>query len=103
MGDTSRDPVDHARTTRQHAGETMKNGVNGPGLILLAIAVVAMVTSLALFAMGNSSNGMVAAVVAVAAAAVGGVWVYLAHRRVREKEARWLAEHPEAPAQPPTS
>jgi hypothetical protein len=103
MGDTSEDPVDHARTTRQHAGETMKNGVNAPGLILLAIAVVAMVISLALFAMGDPSGGTVAAVVAIAAAVVGGGWVYLAHRRVRQKEADWLAEHPHAPAEPPTS
>ena len=27
MPNTSEDPVDHARTTRQHAGETMKDGV----------------------------------------------------------------------------
>jgi hypothetical protein len=26
MTDASRDPVEHARTMRQHAGETMKNG-----------------------------------------------------------------------------
>jgi hypothetical protein len=103
MGDTSKDPVDHARTTRQHAGETMKNGVNAPGLILLAIAVVAMVVSLATFASGHSSVGVTAAVVAVVAAAVGGGWVYLVHMRVRRKEARWLAEHPQAHAEPPTS
>jgi tetrahydromethanopterin S-methyltransferase subunit C len=103
MGDTSKDPVDHARTTRQHAGETMKNGVNAPGLILLAVGVVAMVISLAAFASGHSSVGMTSAVVAVAAAAVGGVWVYVVHLRVRQKEARWHAEHPQAHAEPPTS
>jgi uncharacterized membrane protein HdeD (DUF308 family) len=103
VGDTSEDPVDHARTTRQHAGETMKNGANAPGLILLAVGVVALVISLAAFATGNPSVGTVAAAIAVAAAAVGGGWLYVAHRRVRRREMRWLAKHPQARAQPPTS
>jgi hypothetical protein len=38
MGDTSNDPVDHSRTTRRHAGETIKNGVNAPGLLIVAVA-----------------------------------------------------------------
>ena len=46
MPDTSRDPVDHVRTTRQHAGETVKNGQNGPGLIAVGIGVLALVISL---------------------------------------------------------
>jgi hypothetical protein len=32
-------PVDHERTTRQHAGESLKNGANAPGLAGLAVAV----------------------------------------------------------------
>jgi hypothetical protein len=31
------DPVDHARTTRQPAGESMKNGANAPGLAGVAV------------------------------------------------------------------
>jgi len=42
MADSISDPIDHARTTRQHAGETMKNGTNSPGLVLVAIGVVAL-------------------------------------------------------------
>ena len=47
MPDNSRDPVDHSRTARQHAGETMKAGVNAPGLIATGVGVVALLLLLA--------------------------------------------------------
>lgn len=103
MGDTSNDPVDHARTTRKHAGETMKNGANAPGLILLAVAIVAMVAALAAFATGATMIGLIATAVSAAAFLSGGGVLYVAHRQVREREARWLAENPQAESQPPAS
>ena len=103
MGDTSHDPVDHARTTRQHAGETMKNGVNAPGLVTMAVGVVALVVGLASFASGNVATGAVCAGIAVLAWIVGGSWLWLTHRRVRQQELRWAEQHPHAEAQPPTS
>ena len=103
MGDTSNDPVDHSRTTRQHAGETMKNGFNAPGLILMAVAILSMVLALASFATGHSSPGLAATAVAAVALFAGGGWLYVAHRQVREQEVRWLAANPEADAQPPAS
>jgi protein-S-isoprenylcysteine O-methyltransferase Ste14 len=103
MGNTSRDPVDHARTTRQHAGETMKNGYNAPGLILMAVGVVALVVAMAALASGESTAGVVSAVVAVVLSTVGALWVAFAHRRVRRRELQWAAAHPEADVQPPAS
>jgi protein-S-isoprenylcysteine O-methyltransferase Ste14 len=103
MGNTSSDPVDHARTTRQHAGETMKNGYNAPGLILMALGVVALVVSMATFASGEAVAGGASAVIAVALLAVGGTWLAIAHRRVRQRELQWAAHHPEADLQPPAS
>ena len=103
MGDTSSDPIDHARTTRQHAGETMKNGANAPGLILIAVGVVALVLAMAAFAYGNSDTGVVSAAVAVVALASGGGWLYVAHRRVRQRELQWHDEHSPEPPQPPAS
>lgn len=38
-------PVDHARTTRQHAGETLKNTANIPGLIAVVVGVVALASA----------------------------------------------------------
>jgi hypothetical protein len=55
MTDVSRcDPTDHARTTHQRAGEWFKNSRDAFGLGLLAIGVVAMVTSVAVAAHGNT-------------------------------------------------
>lgn len=103
MGDDSHDPVDHARTTRPHAGESMKNGANAPGLVLLAASVVATVVCLAALANGSGSTAVIAALIAILGYIVGGVWLAVAHRRVRAIEQQWLAEHPSVPEQPPSS
>lgn len=103
MGETSRDPIDHARTTRHHAGETMKNGLNAPGLALGAVGVVSLVVSLFYFARGNDVVGVVALLVAGVLMAVGAGWVWFEHRRVLERERRWLAERPHVDPEPPTS
>jgi tetrahydromethanopterin S-methyltransferase subunit C len=97
------DPVDHARTVRKHAGESMKYGPNGFGLILIAIGVVAVVVCLAAFALGNVGAGGVAVVVAAVAFVAGGAWLGLMHRRVRIMEERYAADHPGAKSEPPTS
>ncbi|MCW2550225.1 MAG: hypothetical protein JWR78_6 [Mycobacterium sp.] len=104
MGDASEDPIAHARTTRQHAGETMKDGANAPGLVSMAIAVAAMVIGLTAFAAGNSQPGAITIALAVVAAVIGGLSLFIAHRRVRRQELRWAAEYPIADdAPPPTS
>ncbi|NVN52111.1 protein UsfY [Mycolicibacterium hippocampi] len=103
MPDLHKDPVDHARTTRQHAGESMKNGVNAPGLIAIGIGLVALSAGLFAFATGQAVAGTVGVVLAVLLVGGGLGWLALAHRKVREVESQWHAEHPEAPAEPPTS
>ena len=103
MGDSYPDPVDHVRTTRPHAGETFKNGANAPGLISGAVAVVALVAGLFAFAAGHVTVGAAGVVIAVILGVVAGVWLFVSHRKVRAAERDWLAEHPEAPAQPPSS
>lgn len=103
MPDTSRDPVDHARTTRQHAGETMKAGVNAPGLIAVGIGIVAFVVGLFSFANGSTVAGIVGVVLGVLLGAGGLIWLAMAHRKVREIEKDWRREHPEKHMEPPTS
>ena len=103
MGDSHPDPVDHVRTTRPHAGETVKNGANVPGLISGAVAVVMLVSGVFAFAAGHPVVGTVCVVIAVLLGVVAAVWVNVSHRRVRAAERDWLAEHPEVPAQPPSS
>lgn len=97
------DPVDHSRTTRQHAGETVKNGANAPGLVLMALGIVTLALSLAAFATGRASSGAIGLGVALVIAAAGGSWLFLAHRRVRKNELRLAATEPSVEAPPPTS
>ena len=97
------DPVDHARTTRQHAGESLKDGTNAPGLAAVAAGVVALVLGLFALASGHVAVGLAAVILAALAGAVGIAWLAYAHRRVREAELRWAAEYSDQPAPPPTS
>jgi protein-S-isoprenylcysteine O-methyltransferase Ste14 len=97
------DPVDHFRTTRQHAGESMANGANAPGLVLVALGIVALVVGLFGLATRQADVGLVAVILAVVTAAVGGVWISVAHRRVRKAESNWAAEHSDHAHTPPNS
>ena len=97
MADSISDPIDHARTTRQHAGETMKNGTNSPGLVLVAIGWWRW-----LWACTDSPSSTVGALsgigLAVVLSSAGLTWVLLAHREVRKDERRWHAAHPGRPS-----
>ena len=86
MGNDFRDPVDHARTTRPRAGESIKDGARFPGLILVGAGVVAFVFGLAAFAMGRKDVGVVAAIIAALAAGGGFIWLALEGRRVRRMD-----------------
>lgn len=98
MGDTSRDPIDHHRTTRPRAGESMKSGVRTPGLLLLAVGVAALVVCLASFAERVVAVGVGAAVVALLATGAGFAWLGMDSRRIRQVEREWSNAHP--PDQP---
>ena len=103
MPDTSQDPVDHARTTRQHAGETMKAGVNAPGLIAVGLGVLSLVLGLFAFANGTAAAGIVGVALAVLLIGGGLFWLNRAHQKVQEKQVDWHRENPEATYEPPTS
>lgn len=103
MGDTYRDPVDHLRTTRPLAGESLIDVLHWPGYLLLVAAVIGGVGSLAAFGTGHYPQGMAAGIVAIAVAMVGLVWLAIEHRRIRRLAEHWYAEHPEVHRQPPAS
>jgi hypothetical protein len=103
MGDNAKDPVDHVRTTRPHAGESMKDTANMPGLVAIGVALVLFVSSLAAFGSGHPPVGIVLVALAAVIALIGGGWLYFEHRRVRRIEDRWHAEHPDAVRQRPSS
>ncbi|MDV3126954.1 hypothetical protein M1247_18675 [Mycobacterium sp. 21AC1] len=97
------DPVDHARTTRPHAGESLKDTKNMPAFILLGVALVSFVAGLAAFATDHHGVGVTLSGVAVIVFAASMVWFALAHRRVRQLDQHWYDEHPDTPKQEPSS
>lgn len=103
MGDTAKDPVDHDRTTRKHAGENWKNTAVMPGLIAVGLFSAAAFAALYAFATGQAVAGTVLAIIAAALLVVGLGWMEWQRRRVRRVEADFLDQHPGADAQPPAS
>ena len=103
MGDTFHDPVDHARTTRSHAGESMIDVMSWPGYLLIVVSVIAVFRCLVAFGTGHSNQGMTIGVIAIVALTFGLVWVMVEHRRVRRIEDRWYDEHPDVLRQRPAS
>jgi hypothetical protein len=93
MGDTSRDPIDHHRTTDPRAGESMKSGAKTPGLVLLATGVVAFVVCLASFAERQVTVGVGAVIVALFAAGAGFAWLDMESRRIRDVHREWKTSH----------
>ncbi|CAN5536299.1 protein UsfY [soil metagenome] len=103
MGDKAEDPVDHVRTTRKHAGQNLKNTAAFPALIAIGVGVVALFIGLFGFASGQVVLGVVSVVVSVLLAAGGFSWLSRERRRVRRVEADYVAQHPDADIQTPSS
>lgn len=104
MGNKAADPVDHARTTRKHAGQNIKNTAAMPGILAIGLAVPALF--IGLYALATAQAVVVVAVsLAIAAilAGVGMAWLAHQRKRVRRVEAQFVRDHPEADAQTPAS
>lgn len=95
MGDTHHDPMDHSRTTHQHAGITMKDNFYWPGFILLAIGVIGMVATVAAAAYRHHEWLATTVLIAVLATVAGTLWFVLERARVQRIEERWFTEHPD--------
>jgi hypothetical protein len=93
MQDSSYDPVDHARTTRQRAGESVKDAAKMPGLLLIGLGVVAMAICMGGFAIRQPGWGVVAAIVALLSVGAGLAWMNMEGRRIRNRERRWVDQH----------
>jgi hypothetical protein len=97
------DSVDHARTTRPHAGESMKDNKIMPGLVVIGVTLVLFVSCPTAFATSHHDVGLMLASLAGAGSIVGAGWLLVEHLRVRRIEERWYAEHPNAHRQRPSS
>lgn len=98
-----RDPVDHTRTTRTHAGESMTDNVIMPALVVIGVALVLFVGCLSAFATQHHDVGLMLAALSGAGFVIGALWMAVEHVRVRRLEERWYAEHPEVVRQRPAS
>lgn len=83
---------DRARTTRAHAGETIEDGYNIPGMVLCAVGIVALACALTAAGYGFALRAMVAGLVCAASFAAGVGWMLFEHRRIKAREGLALHE-----------
>ncbi|BBX39917.1 protein UsfY [Mycobacterium simiae] len=103
MGDTYHDPVDHLRTTRPLAGESLIDVLHWPGYLMVVAGVIGVCGSLAAFGSGHQHEGMTVGVSGILVMVVGLVWLVVEHRRVRRIFNEWYLEHPDVSRQRPAS
>jgi hypothetical protein len=101
MGSFANDPVDHSRTSRQRVGEAIKYTANAPGLLAVALGVVALAAALFAFAHAQTTVGVFATIAAVLLGGAGLAWLFYTHRRVRHALTQWEVAHPGEPPLPP--
>jgi uncharacterized membrane protein len=82
MAEQHDDLIDHFRTTRPRAGLAMKDRWHLIGLVLLALAVIAVMLCVKSAAIGDSKSAISAGVVAALSAVAGVAWIFTARRRV---------------------
>lgn len=103
MGDTYHDPVDHLRTTRPLAGESLIDVLHWPGYLMVVAGVIGVCGSLAAFGSGHQHEGMTVGVCGILVMVVGLVWLAIEHRRVRRIFNEWYVEHSDVSRQRPAS
>jgi Flp pilus assembly protein TadB len=94
MRHDSRDLVDHDRTSRRYADESVQDSERSPGLVVVAAAALAFVVCVTNFALGEVSAGIAAAIVALLAFGAGLDWLAMDRRRIRQAEREWFISHP---------
>src|SRR5215217_1688973 len=102
----TRDPIDHFRTTHQHAGESFIDIYCWPGLLSIALGVMSLIGCVTSAAYRHHEWVLTTGIVGALAIAGGIAWLIVEHHRVLRIEERWQAEHPEphrqlGPALPP--
>ncbi|HEU0191555.1 MAG TPA: UsfY protein [Mycobacterium sp.] len=88
MGDTHHDPTDHLRTTHQHAGIAIKDNFFWPGFILLAIALLAMVSTVLVAAYEHYEWIEATVLISVLGTAAGALWLLVELRHVTGVDAQ---------------
>ncbi|MDX1888155.1 protein UsfY [Mycolicibacterium sp. 050158] len=95
MKGAHRDPIDHARTTQPHAGESFIDTLWLPGLVLIMLGTATIAGFLAATAYGHTEWQLPLGFIAGALVTAGAILITLEHHRVKRVEQRWLADHPD--------
>ena len=90
-----RDPVDHARTTQPHAGESFIDTLWLPGLLLIALGVVGVAGLDAALAYNHHELLGMLGLLAAGLLVAGASLIVAEHHRVVRVERQWLADHPD--------
>ena len=72
----------------------MKDNFFWPGLILLAVATVGLISTAAAAAYGHDEWLSTTVLIAVLGAVAGALWLVIEHRRVTRIDAQWDAATP---------
>ncbi|MGQ4618687.1 hypothetical protein [Nocardia sp. R7R-8] len=83
---------DDARTIRTHAGESIEDARNWPGIILVAVGIVAMALTLTAAGYGFAGWAVVAGVVSGVCVIAGVLVIVAEHRRIKAREGRRLRD-----------
>jgi hypothetical protein len=90
---TIRDPIDHFRTTQQHAGESFIDIYCWPGLLSIALGLMSLIGCVAAAAYHHSEWLLTTGIVGAMAIAGGIAWLIVEHHRVLRIETLWHTEH----------
>jgi len=93
MGDTHDNPTDHSRTTQPHAGIAVKDNFFWPGLILLVVAMLGLISTAAEAAYRHYEWLSTTVLIAVLGAVSGALWLAMELSRVTRIDAQWDAAH----------
>ena len=86
MRQIRRGRVDHPWTTRGEAVESLQGSTRSPGLVVVAVAMLAFVVCVTNFALGEADAGVAAAIVGQLAFGGGLAWLAMDRRRIRDAE-----------------
>lgn len=77
------------------AGEGIKHPARWPGLLLIAVSVIALALGLAGLAMGGNLLEIACIAVFAVAGVLGVLWQYIEHRRISRRASGTTPERPE--------
>ncbi|MGO4615122.1 hypothetical protein AB4305_12295 [Nocardia sp. 2YAB30] len=83
---------DHARTARSHAGESIEDARNWPGMILVGVGVVIVALTLTAAGYGFEGWAVIGGIVAAVCLLTGIFLIIAEHRKVKAREGRALTD-----------